>query len=92
MTRPDISFAIGKGSRYLSNPTLSHDIALKRIVRYFKGSKELDLRYSPRLKNNDGKLLGYTDVSYGDCLNTRRSTSEYIHLLFNDPISWSRKR
>ena len=92
MTRPDISFAVGKCSRYASNPTSSHDVALKRIVRYLKGSKELGLRYGPRLENKDGKLLGYTDASYGDCLDTRRSTSGYIYLLWNGPISWSSKR
>ncbi len=85
MTRLDISFAVGKCSRYASNPTSSHDVALK-------GSKELGLRYGPRLKNKDGKLLGYTDASYGKCIDTRCSTSAYIHLLQNDPISWSSKR
>ena len=87
MTRPDISFAVGKCSRYASNPTPSHDVALKRIVRYLKGSKELGLRYGPRLENKDGKLLGYTDASYGDCLDTCRSTSAYIYLLWNGLIS-----
>ncbi len=75
MTRPDISFVVGKCSRYASNPTPSHDVALKKIVRYLKGSKELGLRYGPRLKNKDGKLLGYTDALYEDCLDTLRSNS-----------------
>ncbi len=92
MTRPDISFAVGKCSRYASNLTPSHDVALKKIVRYLKGSKELGVRYGPHLKNKDGKLLGYTDASYGDCVDTRWSTSAYIYLLWNSPISWSSKR
>ncbi len=87
MTRPDISFAVRKCSRYASNPTPSHEVALKWIVRYLKESKELGLRYGPRLKNKDGKLLGYTDASYGDRLDIRRSTSAYIYLLWNNPIS-----
>ncbi len=81
MTRLDISFAVGKCSRYVSNLTPSHDVALKKIVLYLKVSKELSLRYGPRLKNKDGKLLGYTDVLYGDCLDTLRSTSVHIYLL-----------
>ena len=76
MTRPDISFAVRKCSRYASNPTPSHDVALKKIVRYLKWSKELGLRYRLRLENNDVKLLGYTDASYGDCLDTRCSNFE----------------
>ncbi len=59
MTRPDISFAVRKYSRYSSNPTLSHDVALKKIVRYLEGYKELGLRYGLHLKNKDGKLLAY---------------------------------
>ena len=94
MTRPDISFSVGKCSRYASNPTPTHDAALKRIVRYLKGSKRLGLKYGPGLgpESSNGNLLGYTDASYGDCLDTRRSTSAYVFLLWNGPISWSSKR
>lgn len=94
MTRPDISFSVGKCSRYASNPTPTHDAALKRIVRYLKGSKRLGLKYGPGPdpENSNGNLLGYTDASYGDCLDTRRSTSAYVFLLWNGPISWSSKR
>lgn len=94
MTRPDISFSVGKCSRYASNPTPTYDAALKRIVRYLKGSKRLGLKYGPGPdpENSNGNLLGYTDASYGDCLDTRRSTSAYVFLLWNGPISWSSKR
>ena len=81
MTRLDISFMVGKCGRYTSNPTPSHDVALKKIVRYLKGSKELGLRYGPRLEKKYGKLLGYTDASYGECLDTRCWASEYMYFL-----------
>ena len=59
MTRPDISFSVGKCSRYASNPTPTHDAALKRIVRYLKGSKRLGLKYGlgPDPQNSNGNLL-----------------------------------
>ena len=41
ITRPDIALAVGKCSRYASNPTPTHDLALKRIVRYLAGSAHL---------------------------------------------------
>ncbi len=44
MTRPDVSFALEKCNGYSSNLTSSHDVALKRLVRYLKESKELGLR------------------------------------------------
>ena len=83
MTRPDISFPVGKCSRYASNPTPTHDAALKRIVRYLKESKRLGLKCGPgpNPENSNENLLGYTDALYGDCLDTRRSISAYVFLL-----------
>lgn len=91
MTRPDIALAVGKCSRYATNPTPTHDLALKRIVRYLAGSAHLGLRYGPSNEINV-ELVGYTDSSYGDCLDTRRSTSGYTFLFWNGPITWSSKR
>ena len=55
MTRPDISYAVSRCSRYSSNPTSNQDTALKRILRYIAGSKNLGLRCeSSRL---DGTLI-----------------------------------
>lgn len=91
MTRPDIAIAVGKCNRYVSNPTPTHDLALKRIVRYLAGSSPLGLKYDSR-EGIDGDLIGYTDSSYGDCLDARISTSGYAFMLWNGPITWSSKR
>lgn len=37
-TRPDISFVVGYVSRFLQNPSNSHVTAVKRIMRYLKGT------------------------------------------------------
>ena len=37
-TRPDISQAVGVVSKYSSEPTESHLTAVKRILRYLKGT------------------------------------------------------
>ena len=97
MTRPDIALAVSVCSRYTNNPTTIHLEAAKKIVRYLAGTSDLGLRYGPDKKSDeadkdDGSLVGYTDASYGDCLDTRRFTSRYIFLLWNGPISWSVKR
>lgn len=86
MTRPDIAIAVGKCNRYVSNPTPTHDLALKRIVRYLAGSSPLGLKYDSR-EGIDGDLIGYTDSSYGDCLDARISTSGYAFMLWNGPIT-----
>jgi hypothetical protein len=40
-TRPDISFAVSKLSRFVSNPGDDHWKALDRVMRYLKGDNEL---------------------------------------------------
>jgi hypothetical protein len=42
-TRPDISFAVRIVSRYQANPGQSHWIAVKRILRYLKGTADYSL-------------------------------------------------
>lgn len=92
MTRPDISFAVGKCSRYSSSQISSKNVAMNKIVQYLKQSKKLSFRYNLRFKSNDWKLLGYTDTSYGNCFDTRCLTSIYSYLLGNGLISsWSDK-
>jgi hypothetical protein len=41
MTQPDISFAVNKVCQYLHAPTTDHWTAVKRILRYVKGSSKL---------------------------------------------------
>ncbi len=36
----DISFAVHQCARFSSNPMCSHELAVKRIVRYLKGTKD----------------------------------------------------
>jgi hypothetical protein len=49
-SRPDICFAVGTVSRFMSNPRTSHSLAAKRILRYLKGKMELGLLF---LKKNN---------------------------------------
>ena len=44
-TRPDICFAVGLVSRYQSNPVTAHWQAVKRIMRYLRGTTDLVLCY-----------------------------------------------
>lgn len=46
ITRPDIVYGVGLVSRYMETPKESHWLAVKRILRYIKGSLNLGLFYS----------------------------------------------
>ncbi|GKC77515.1 hypothetical protein Tco_1128289 [Tanacetum coccineum] len=77
-TRPGIQFSIVLCARYQSNPKESHLIAVKRILRYLKGTPTLGLYY-PKCSGFD--LKGYSDLDYAGCNMDRKITSaeaEYV--------------
>ena len=45
-SRPDILFSVWICARFQSEPKKSHLLAVKRIIRYLKGTINLDLWYS----------------------------------------------
>jgi Reverse transcriptase (RNA-dependent DNA polymerase) len=89
LTRPDISYAVGVMSRYMQNPKKPHLEAVRRILRYVKGTLGYGLMYK---KGGDCKLVGYCDADYAGDHDTRRSTTGYVFMLGSGAISWCSKR
>lgn len=87
-TQPDICYAVGLVSRFQSNPGLAHWKAVKRILRYLRGTMDYVLCY----KGSDLRLVGYSDADWGSDLDERKSTSGYTFLLNNGAITWSSKK
>ena len=87
-TRPDICFAVGLVSRYQSNPGIAHWQAVKRIMRYLRGTTDLVLCY----QGVDLKLRGYSDADWGGDLDESKSTSGYVFTLGGGAISWCSKK
>jgi hypothetical protein len=58
-TRLDISFAVCKLSRYMSNPSKDHWHALERVLRYLKGAMSFKIHYS----RYPAMLEGYSDAN-----------------------------
>lgn len=88
-TRPDICYAIGMVSRYLEDPKMVHECAVKRILKYIKGTIDFGILYS---NNGDHRLCGFSDADFGGDVETRKSTSGYAFLLNNGIISWCSSR
>ena len=87
-TRPDIAFAVSVVSRHASNPDSLHWQAVKRILRYLKGSLKLQLTFRGPLQ----VLSGYSDADWAGDHDTRRSTSGFVFNIGSGAISWSAKR
>ncbi|KAK4364459.1 hypothetical protein RND71_015817 [Anisodus tanguticus] len=87
--RPDIAYDVQQECLFMHDPRESHFSALKRIIRYVKGTLDFGLHLYTSAPT---KLLAYTDVDWAGCPNTRRSTSGYCMFLGNNLVSWSAKR
>ncbi|CAM8920281.1 unnamed protein product [Rhodiola kirilowii] len=87
-TRPDIAYAVGKLSRYTSNPCTHHWEAIRRVLKYLKGTINYGLVYA----GFPSVLEGYTDASWITNLEDHSSTSGWVFLFWGGAISWASKK
>nr|GEY49406.1 hypothetical protein [Tanacetum cinerariifolium] len=59
---------------YMNDPREPHFAALKRILRYVRGTVDFGLRLYISATIS---LVGYTDADWTDCPSTRRAEAEY---------------
>jgi hypothetical protein len=88
-SRPDIATAVNIVSRYLNDPGQEHWTAVKRILRYLRGTPDLKLTLGGTSKL---VLNGYADADWGGDLDQRKSTTGYIIRLGDSVISWRSRR
>ncbi|GKC16612.1 ribonuclease H-like domain-containing protein [Tanacetum coccineum] len=70
-TRPDISYAVQQVCLYMHDPREPHFSALKRILRYVRGTLDYGLQL---FSSSTTKLVAYSDADWAGCPTTRRST------------------
>jgi hypothetical protein len=97
-TRPDIAFAVNHLASYTANPTIQHVTALKRILRYLKGTKSYGIRYSnsPNDQSDDTELFhgifhGFADAAYANT-EDYKSTAGYVFMAAGGAITWRSKK
>ncbi|XP_015948903.1 uncharacterized protein LOC107473830 [Arachis duranensis] len=73
-TRPDIAYAVGTVSYFLSNPGKENWNVVKWIMRYFKGTTNLSLSFG----GEKPLLVGFTDADMAGDIDSRNSTSGYL--------------
>lgn len=84
-TRPDVAYAIGLVSRFMSKPGEMHWEAVKWLLRYLKGSTGLNLVFT---KGSDFKVQGFCDSDHAADLDRKRSTSGYVFTVGGNTVSW----
>lgn len=90
-TRPDISFAVGQTARFVHDPGREHYLAVKRILRYLRGTSDLGLQLT-RSRSEGGPLLsGYADSDYAGDPDTCRSTFGYLLRIGRSLVSFKSK-
>ena len=100
-TRPDLAFTVSTLSKYYSNPTPEHAVAVQRTFRYLQKTLHVGITYSGQ-KNQavtnvtDGFMLtgitGFTDSDWAGDIDTRKSTSGYVFTLYGGAVSWKLTR
>ncbi|KAM2633068.1 hypothetical protein EV1_023727 [Malus domestica] len=87
-TRPDLCFAVNQVCQFLHCPRDLHYQAVKRILRFLKGSVTQGLWF----RKSALHLTAFSDADWAGCVYDRRSTSGYCVYLGSNLISWSAKK
>ncbi|XP_050939365.1 uncharacterized mitochondrial protein AtMg00810-like [Cucumis melo] len=87
-TRPDIAFSVNRVSQFMHKPTVIHFSAVKRILRYLRGTPTLGIKF----RKGSFSLQTFCDSDWAGDTSDRRSTSDFITFLGPNPISWSSKK
>jgi transposase InsO family protein len=91
-TRPDIAFAVNTLAQFTSNPTPGHVDAVKRILRYLRGTVDRRITYTGTgSTESQPDLVGYCDADWGGGVGYR-SVTGYAFVLAGGAISWQSKR
>ncbi|XP_066354856.1 secreted RxLR effector protein 161-like [Miscanthus floridulus] len=85
--RPDIAFIVGYVSRFMEDPREDYWAAVKRLLRYIKGTVDQWIVF-PKTGESRLQLTVFSDADMAGDIDGRRSTSGVLFFLGSSPISW----
>ena len=88
-TRPDICYAVSVASIFMDQPQEIHWKAAKRILNFVQGIRTHGIFYKAKY---DLELIGFTNSDWESDSIDKKSTSGYVFMLAEGPISWSSKK
>ncbi|XP_052189939.1 secreted RxLR effector protein 161-like [Diospyros lotus] len=83
-TRPDVAHALSVTSRYQSNPSEEHWIAVKGVLKYLRRTKDTFMVYG----GGELKLECFTDSSFQSDVDDSKSVSGYVFTLNGGAVCW----
>ncbi|GJT95008.1 putative RNA-directed DNA polymerase, partial [Tanacetum coccineum] len=90
LVNPTLFRSIIGGLRFMEKPTVKHMQAVKRILRYIKGTIDYGLVYT---KYHKGDLItGYSDSNHARDVEDRRSTGGNVFYLKENLVTWGSKK
>ena len=95
-TRPDISMAVHACARFCNDPKLSHERAVKRIVKYLVTTRERGIVFTP---DKSKGLECYVDADFAGGWNNQQSDDPanllsrtgFVIYYYGCPIYWQSK-
>ena len=88
-TRPAITYAVNNVARYCADPAKEHWIAVKRIMRYLKGTKDFGLQYT---KEGRKDCVGFSDADWAGNSDDRRSITGYMFQISGAAVTWKSRK
>ena len=90
---PDLNgYSVNKVCQFMSQPLVFHWSAVKRILRYLKGTSDHGLVFKPASSDAPIHLRAYCDADWASDMDDRRSTSGACVFLGPNLISWWSKK
>jgi len=86
-TQPDITFVVLALTQFSHRPSKPHWEATKHVIRYLKGTKDLELTYGT---SND-RIIRYTDTDHASQYHQHLILG-YTFLIDGGVVSWSSKK
>jgi hypothetical protein len=89
ITRPDLAYSVNKVCQYLHAPTTEHWTAVKRILRFVKGTINTGLAF----RRSKSKMVSvFSDADWAGCVDDRLSTRGFAICFDPNLIAWSAKK
>jgi len=89
LTWPDVLFTVATLCRFIANPCVKHWNAVKHLLRYLQGTKDVRLVYRRDLFDPCNIFTAYCDTDHAGNIDNEHSTGGYALLIAGAAVSCS---